>query len=111
SMWVFDVQLITLTKGESVQADGLFADKQGAAHKLRGLDVSEERTAADKAQQLPVVEVKSMEQVKQLENPDARVVFDKIEGELLGKYADVSQGICPGDTAQLRLTYWKFLES
>src|SRR5699024_5037278 len=52
-----------------------------------------------------------MEQVKQLENPDARVVFDKIEGELLGKYADVSQGISPGDTAQLRFNYCEFLES
>src|SRR5690625_2654007 len=45
---VVQAVLITLTKGQAFQADGLFADKQSAAHKLRGLDVSEERTAADK---------------------------------------------------------------
>src|SRR5690625_5180439 len=35
------VAMLSLTKGQAFQADGLFADKQGAAHKLRGLDVSE----------------------------------------------------------------------
>src|SRR5699024_2786047 len=96
-MWDFNVQLITLTKGPRFQADGLFADKQGAAHKLRGLDVSEERTGADKAQQLPVAEVKSVEQVKQLENPDARVAFDEVAGDLLEKYAYSFKGITTGD--------------
>ena len=42
---------------------------------IRGVDVSEPRTAAEKAAQLLTAEIKSVEQVKQLENPDARVVI------------------------------------
>lgn len=107
-MWDFNVQLITLTKGQRFQADGLFADKQNAAHKLNGLDVSEERTAADKAQQLPAVEVKSVEQVKQLENPDARVSL--LDGEgllLLQDYSAGVVGIQTGDFPQFGRYMWE----
>ena len=38
---------------------------------IRGVDVSEPRTAAEKAAQLLTAEIKSVEQAKQLENPDA----------------------------------------
>ena len=99
--------LITLTKGQRFQADGLFADKQNAAHKLNGLDVSEERTAADKAQQLPVVEVKSVEQVKQLENPDARVAFGEAEGALLRAYGNAWQGIASSDYPRFGANFWE----
>ncbi len=99
--------LITLTKGQRFQADGLFADKQSTAHELRGLDVSEERTAADKAQQLPVVEVKSVEQVKQLENPDARVAFGEAEGALLRAYGNAWQGIASSDYPRFGANFWE----
>src|SRR5690625_6982935 len=105
---VVQAVLITLTKGQAFQADGLFADKQSAAHKLRGLDVSEERTAADKAQQLPVVEVTRVEQVKQLENPDARVAFDEVAGDLLEKYAYSFKGITTGDDPKFRRSFVEF---
>src|SRR5699024_10838920 len=74
----------------------------------RGLDVSEERTAADKAQQLPVVEVKSVEQVKQLENPDARVSL--LDGEgllLLQDYSAGVVGIQTGDFPQFGRFMWE----
>src|SRR5690625_3168665 len=104
---VVQAVLITLTKGQAFQADGLFADKQSAAHKLRGLDVSEERTAADKAQQLPVVEVKSVEQVKQLENPDARVAFGLSYGYLLMKVASGLNGMHGADSLRFRFQFWE----
>ncbi len=105
---VVQAVLITLTKGQAFQADGLFADKQGAAHKLRGLDVSEERTAADKAQQLPVVEVKSVEQVKQLENPDARVALENNQfGDLLNLICYSYEGLTTGDIERFVQKYWE----
>ena len=99
--------LITLTKGQRFQAEGLFADQRGTAHKLNGLDVSEERTAADKAQQLPVVEVKSVEQMKQLENPDARVAFGEAEGALLRAYGNAWQGIASSDYPRFGANFWE----
>lgn len=64
--------LITLAKGNT-EADqqGLFAGK--TEHCLRGVDVSEAKSAAEKAEQLLGCEVKSVGQAKQLDNPDARV--------------------------------------
>ncbi|MDK6202192.1 N-6 DNA methylase [Oligella urethralis] len=110
-MWDFNVQLITLTKGQRFQADGLFADKQNAAHKLNGLDVSEERTAADKAQQLPVVEVKSVEQVKQLENPDALVSFSEFSGlNMLGDFATSIQGLGTSDNPPFIRFFWELIK-
>lgn len=103
------VAMLSLTKGQRFQAEGLFADKQGAAHKLRGLDVSEERTAADKAQQLPVVEVKSVEQAKQLENPDARVALEKeLDLPLLKEIADGIVGLQTGDDPYYTSVFWEF---
>src|SRR5690625_365928 len=105
---VVQAVLITLTKGQAFQADGLFADKQSAAHKLRGLDVSEERTAADKAQQLPVVEVKSVEQVKQLDNPDAKIVLESSNKHiLLDVHANFYNGLQTGDYPRYSVFYWE----
>lgn len=107
-MWDFNVQLITLTKGQRFQAEGLFADQRGAAHKLNGLDVSEERTAADKAQQLPVVEVKSVEQMKQLENPDARVSLTELNlKKLLLFQASSIEGLTTGDMQRFVSFFWE----
>lgn len=100
--------LITLTKGQRFQAEGLFADKQSTAHKLNGLDVSEERTAADKAQQLPVVEVKSVEQLKQLENPNSLIAFvERATGELLQLKASTLAGAYAGDGTRFLRQYWE----
>ncbi|SUA58541.1 N-6 DNA Methylase [Oligella ureolytica] len=105
---VVQAVLITLTKGQRFQADGLFADKQSAAHKLNGLDVLDERTAADKAQQLPVVDVKSVEQLKQLENPDARIALEEeLDLPLLKKVADGIVGLQTGDDPRYTSVFWE----
>ena len=62
-------------------------------HLLHGLDVSEPRTAAEKAAGLLTEEIKSVEQKKQLANPDARVAFEKeLGGELLKNIPIVIMG-------------------
>jgi len=62
--------LITLRRGNVAgQHGGLFAETD-ATNLIRGVDVSEPRTAADKAAGLITAEIKQVEQAKQLVNPD-----------------------------------------
>lgn len=111
-MWDFNVQLITLTHGQAGgHSDGahggLFA-VEASHHALRGLDVSEPKTAADKAAALLSAEVKSVEQAQQLRNPDARVSLTplSIEG-LLKHQASSIEGLTTGDMARFIRQFWE----
>ncbi|QEP43017.1 SAM-dependent DNA methyltransferase [Ectothiorhodospiraceae bacterium BW-2] len=78
---------------------------------IRGVDVSEPRTAAEKAAQLLTGEIKSVEQAKQLENPDARVGFEKFESvPLLAEIADYGKGSTTGDGPRFLAFFWEFSE-
>jgi hypothetical protein len=50
-----------------------------------------------------------VEQAKQLDNPDARVAFEEVQGELLEKYAGSYQGIKSGDDCAKRRFFWEQL--
>jgi REP element-mobilizing transposase RayT len=108
-MWDFNVQLISLSRGNAnvEEASSLFKRQDAASTLIRGIDVSGPRTAAEKAAQLLTGEIKSVEQAKQLENPDARVAFDDVRGDLLEKYAGSFQGIKTGDDCAKRRFYWE----
>lgn len=107
-MWDFNVQLITISRGNSAsESGGLF----GAAEHdqlIRGVDVSEPRTAAEKAEQLMVAEVKSVEQARQLENPDACISLESREkiGTLLD-YAYSFHGLTTGDMLRMKMNFWE----
>ncbi|MDL1977099.1 MAG: BREX-1 system adenine-specific DNA-methyltransferase PglX [Deltaproteobacteria bacterium] len=116
--------LITLSRGNVEEASGLFKQsgsgsdfqsldkkRQDAASTfMRGLDVSEPRTAAEKAAGLLTAEIKSMEQAKQLENQDSVVSLEVSElGSRLGKYARSLAGLDNGDTLQFRFVFWETL--
>jgi hypothetical protein len=102
------VSMLTLSRGNaSGAAAGLFADA-GPAHLIRGLDVAEPRTAADKAAGLLGAEVKTFEQARQLENPDARVAFELIESKnLLSDYARSFLGLGTGGFDQFGHWFWE----
>ena len=77
---------------------------------IRGLDVSEPRTATEKAAKLFEAEIKSVQQAKQLENPDARVVLEEAEElELLGRFGNGWQGIASSDFPRFGRTYWEVM--
>jgi Eco57I restriction-modification methylase len=103
--WAFNTSLISITKCEE-GGTPLFTQKR-ESHRMRGIDVSSPRTVAEKAAQLITAEIKSVEQAKQLENPDARVAFDEVQGELLEKYAGSFQGIKTGDDLAKRRFFWE----
>src|SRR5690606_31992759 len=97
-MWDFNVQLLTLSRGNAAgqSADLLHSGEQD--NWIRGLDVSKPRTAAEKAVGLLVDDVKSVEQGRQLENPSGRVVLEaSTNGMFLKEIAASHLGICSGD--------------
>ncbi|BDA60916.1 Eco57I restriction-modification methylase domain-containing protein [Shewanella xiamenensis] len=96
-MWDFNVQLITLSKGEAAK---------GAL--LHGLDVSAHKTAGDKAKQLFVEKIQSIAQIEQLTNPDCSILFEKILlTSSIGDFAYVGYGSKPGQTARVTRSFWE----
>jgi hypothetical protein len=87
--------------------EGLFqSSKKGQI--IRGLDVSGINSPIEKALELIGGEIKNVEQSKQLENPDARIIFnDIVKNVLLGRFVDVPQGIKTGDDNKYRQYYWE----
>ena len=100
--------LLTLSRGNVAPVSGgLFAQKDDD-HLLRGLDVSDSRSAAEKAAQLRTAEIKSVEQAKQLENPDVRIALEKrSQLHLMSKYAVSYQGITTGDNPRFIFNFWE----
>lgn len=74
---------------------------------LNGLDVSEKKNVKEKAIFLKQVEIKSIGQAKQLENPDARITFDSEQGSLLTTLATNHQGLSTGDNPRFRREHWE----
>ena len=102
------VAMVSLSRGNStIESGELFGSIEDDSL-IRGLDVSEPRTAAEKAAQLLTAEITSVAQAKQLENPDARVAFDEVAGTLLGKFASGFQGIATGDYFCFGRKFWEF---
>lgn len=100
--------LITLSRGSSTtNSGGLFGDV-AISNRIRGVDVSEPCTAAEKAAWLVTAEIKNVEQSKQLENPDARVTLDEEEDlPLLKEYADGLVGLQTGDDPMFIAAFWE----
>lgn len=107
-MWDFNVQLITMSRGNFNAQHGVLFSGAESSNLIHGLDVFEARTTADKAVGLVIEEIKSIDQAKQLENPDNRVSFGiNAEFELLSKYAVSYQGMRAGDRERFVLNHWE----
>ncbi|MGA6096984.1 Eco57I restriction-modification methylase domain-containing protein [Stutzerimonas marianensis] len=107
-MWDFNVQLLTLSRGNTAgqSADLLHSGEQG--NWIRGLDVSEPRTAAEKAAGLLTDDVKGVEQGRQLGNPDARISLLNLTSEnLLSGFASSIEGLTTGDMPQFIGLFWE----
>ena len=108
-MWDFNVQLLILSHGNTAGlSDGLFGEGNESSM-MYGLDVSDYRTAGEKATWLSRVEIKSVEQARQFENPDARVSFDNFHNApLLADTANYGKGSTTGDAPRFLLYCWEF---
>ena len=96
--------------GEVVNVIVLTLTRTGpqAGQALYGIDASEPRTAAGKAEVLREDEVVSVSQKEQLENPDARVSLEERSAlALLSGFADSYQGITTGDNPRVIRFFWE----
>jgi hypothetical protein len=91
--------LITLSRRQSE-----FRELQTIA----GLDVSDARSAGEKAALLRTTEIKQVGQAQQLDNPDARVVLENYSDlSLLSEFSDSLQGITTGDNPRFIQLLWE----
>lgn len=111
--------LLTITRGI---AAGKLPDSQAAELQsssdcesksqsavIRGLDVSASRNAAEKAAELKIAAVKSVWQMQQLDNPDARVTFERlVENTKLADIANYGKGSTTGDSPRFLMYFWEF---
>lgn len=103
--------LISLSRGiEAKENKGLFAE-ESLKNLIRGVDVSEPRTAAEKAAQLHKAEIKSVEQAKQLKNPDARITLENSSDlPRLENYAECFAGVLNGDSPRFQKQFWEIID-
>lgn len=100
--------LINLSRGNAAgqSADLLHSGEPG--NWIRGVDVSEPRTAAEKAAGLLVGDVKSVEQGRQLGNPDARVALVESDNTgLLELAVSFHNGLQTGDYSRFGAKFWE----
>ena len=107
-MYDFNVQLLSLSRGNAIgQQSGLFG-QTADINLIHGIDVSEPRSAAEKAAGLLTAEIKTVMQTKQLENPDSLISFEENQHiMLLNEYADGLAGILNGDSPRFLKVYWE----
>jgi hypothetical protein len=108
-MWDFNVQLLTMSRGKPLESPLFPSEKTSSAPMMiRGIDASSPSTTVEKAELLRNGEIKGVEQDKQLENPDARVVLEEASDiELLENYARSFKGITTGDDLKFRRAFWE----
>lgn len=107
-MWDFNVQLLTLTHGnKDADQNSLFSNTV-SSHCLRGVDVSDSKSAFDKARQLLGCDVRSVKQAAQLGNPDYRVALDdKADLKMLSEVSCDSSGCLTSDGEGFYKKYWE----
>lgn len=106
-MWDFNVQLCIISRGEVRPSGGLLGNSK-SVHILHGLDVASAATAQAKADALRVASLQSIEQAKQLENPDARLAFEQENcSMLLSQLAHGVHGFGSKDSPRFFRQYWE----
>ncbi len=110
-MWDFNVQLITLSRGDESIAGTDKTDSSLVSidtNQIRGVDVSELRMAGEKAKQLPHSEIKSVGQVQQFKNPDAIITAEFIESSSkLSDFSNSVEGLSTGDKDRYLFLFWE----
>ncbi len=105
---VVKVILLTLIRGHPAGHPIGLSDETKASGIMYGLDVSESRTAGEKAARLRVAEIQRVEQARQLNNPDARMALEEIPTEArLDNYCASIEGLTTGDMERFVSKFWE----
>ena len=106
--WAFNTTLISI--GRKATSNHSASDQKVILGLISGIDASETRQPVEKALLLRTAEIKQIEQAKQLENPDSRVAFQKMEGALLENVAVALNGMHGADSPRFRLMFWEITD-
>ena len=104
--------LLTLSRGNAADhPDGLFSEAM-ASCTIYGLDVSESRTASEKAARLREEAIQGVKQARQLKNPDAVIITEDtaVDCSILRTYASFLQGCSTGDEPRFVRAIWELRE-
>ena len=87
----------------------ILSNSSPRAHSIiTGINASNERGVSQKAAALRKTRTRTINQLSQLRNPDARIILgETVEGPLLQHYAASLQGISPADLARFGRFFWE----
>ena len=98
--------LLIMSRGNHA-GSGIFENKL-VENWIHGLDVSESRSVAEKAVDLMSSELKSVEQGKQLDNPDFTIEIDQnLNINRVGDFFVSVHGLTSGDNFRLTRKFWE----
>lgn len=98
-MWDFNVQLLSISRSGTTTS------------MISGLDATQPRQAAEKADILRNGNVMRIKQAKQFDNPDSRISLeDSHSSNLLSKYSYSYHGLTSGDMPRMKITYWEIID-
>ena len=101
--------LLNLGRGNSRQQKGRRSSEKTGAGMMYGLDVSEFRTASEKAASLREVKMAGHSQRDYLKNPHIVITTaTRKRGELLANIADYGKGSTTGDGPRFLACFWEF---
>ncbi|MDR2353608.1 MAG: N-6 DNA methylase, partial [Deltaproteobacteria bacterium] len=100
--------LFFISPGRTTNYPNNLFGKTNAGPLIHGINVSEGRTAALKAELIKTTEIWTISQDKQLENPDSIIgLEERTIKTLLNNYAKCLQGIATGDDPHFRRRFWE----
>ena len=102
------VALLTLSREQPCGHERGLLNDGSAPHTMCGIDVSNYRSASEKAIQLGALPVSAIEQARQLDNPDARVALNnQDQGALLSTIANGVHGFGSKDSPRFFRQFWE----
>ena len=100
--------LLTLSRRNHARCSGGLFDATAAVGTMYGLDVSESRSASEKAALLRDAALQCVQQERQLSNPDSRVAMDDISTEArLDDHCASIEGLTTGDLGRFVGKFWE----
>ena len=107
-MWDFNVMLLCLSSRNPAGNPAELFTSATAPSTMYGLDVSDSRSASEKADRLPSTKLTGVEQGRQLLNPDARVTLEVVRSSaLLERYCESIEGLTTGDLERFVGRFWE----
>ena len=101
--------LLTMSPIGSGNRYTALCNKAATAGRMYGLDVAESRTVDEKAEHMMEAAMDGVEQARQLENPDSRVLLHALSNATrLTEFADSYLGLGTGDFDQFGRRIWEF---